>query len=625
MWQFMPETARELGMRIDWWVDERRDPVRATDGAVKMLRWLRGQFGSLFVAAAAYNGGPGRVSRGVALVAASEAADAAGGTVDSAAAAVLAALDGAERGDRSAAPLAGDAPNAPPSPAVGEARFFALADAGVIAAETRNYVPQLIAAALVGKEAARHGIAVRREAPLAYDEVRVPALTPLAAVAAASRSGRAELLDLNPHLLRGMTPPGGSYVVRVPDGRGDGAAARLAALDPEDRRAFRRLVTRKREAFESLADRAGVGGGLLRAYNPGLATVERGRYRGRLVSNQAVRVPTAAVLAYARAVHTVGAPGALPALPAPPPEPKPAARTKRGATAAARGTSDETSRDGTAKGADARDADAKGADTKDVDAKGTEAKGANAKDGDANGAEARSATARRPAAARDADAEPGRSAVGGAARGESKRGAASAGAAKAGSAKAGSAKAGSARASNAKAGSAKTPSAKGGGAKAGGQKRTAESGADDRASRVRGGRSAGPARGGERPTTAGSRRARAPEPVGGAPGAPPTGSGVRRCRVAGRSGGAGSAASQWPERPPRFSTTRTPTSSVARSTPLTMSYTVSMATVAAVSASISTPCPPPCAPWRARAPRAARRRARAPRRRGPAAPGGRGG
>jgi membrane-bound lytic murein transglycosylase D len=212
------------------------------------------------------------------------------------------------------------------TPAVGEARFFALAEAGVIAAETRNYVPQLIAAALVGKETARHGIVVRREAPLAYDEVRVPALTPLAAVAAAAGASRAELLDLNPHLLRGMTPPGGAYHVRVPSGRGDGAAARLADLDADDRRAFRRVVTRKRESFDALAGRAGVSVSLLRTYNPGLETVSRGKFRGTLVSNQAVRVPTAAVLAYARSVPAYGAPGGLASLPAPPPEPKTAER-----------------------------------------------------------------------------------------------------------------------------------------------------------------------------------------------------------------------------------------------------------------------------------------------------------
>lgn len=316
MWQFMAETARDVGLRVDWWVDERRDPVRATDAAVRMMKWLRGQFGSLFVAAAAYNGGPGRVSRGIAQLAATDAAN-------DAAAAVLAAFD-------SSRAVPNDTPGAPPNAAAGagpratgDARFFALADAGVLRSETVNYVPQLIAAALVAKEADREGLRVRRAEPLAYDEVRVPALTPLAAVAAAGRCSRAEILDLNPHLLRGMTPPGGATVVRVPNGRGADAAERLPALGEDTRRAFRRLATRRRETFDALAGRADVSVGLLRAYNPRLETVARGRYRGRLVSGQAVRVPTAAVLAYARpGVGAGSGPGALPALPAPPPEPK---------------------------------------------------------------------------------------------------------------------------------------------------------------------------------------------------------------------------------------------------------------------------------------------------------------
>ena len=52
-------------MRVDWWMDERRDPARATDGAIKFLGYLQRQFGSLYLAAAAYNGGPGRVARGL--------------------------------------------------------------------------------------------------------------------------------------------------------------------------------------------------------------------------------------------------------------------------------------------------------------------------------------------------------------------------------------------------------------------------------------------------------------------------------------------------------------------------------------------------------------------------------
>ncbi|MDH5315874.1 MAG: lytic transglycosylase domain-containing protein, partial [Gemmatimonadota bacterium] len=65
MWQFMRGTGRWMGLRIDRWVDERRDPVKATDAAARYLALLTRQFGSHYLAAAAYNGGPGTVSRGL--------------------------------------------------------------------------------------------------------------------------------------------------------------------------------------------------------------------------------------------------------------------------------------------------------------------------------------------------------------------------------------------------------------------------------------------------------------------------------------------------------------------------------------------------------------------------------
>ncbi|HEU4630160.1 MAG TPA: transglycosylase SLT domain-containing protein [Gemmatimonadaceae bacterium] len=251
MWQFMAATARAVGLRVDWWVDERRDPVRSTDAAVRYLDDLRDEFdGSLYLAAAAYNGGSGRVSRGLAQFAA--------------------ALDEAE----------------------GEDRFFALAETGYLRDETRDYVPQLIAAALIAKSPGIYGIDVDTLPPFAYDSVRVPAATPLAAIAAASDTTVGAVRDLNPQYLRGITPPGDAETVRVPVGAGATFADRFAALPAEVRTAFTRVTTRDNGRLSAIARAHGFTEAQVAVYNPGI----RRNRRGLLVGGQEVLVPSRAVV-----------------------------------------------------------------------------------------------------------------------------------------------------------------------------------------------------------------------------------------------------------------------------------------------------------------------------------------
>jgi membrane-bound lytic murein transglycosylase D len=253
MWQFMTSTARDMGMRVDWWIDERRDPVRSTSGAVRFIRGLREQFGSLYLAAAAYNGGPGRVARGL-----SRYADDLEGTT-------------------------------------GEDVFFALAATGYLRNETKEYVPQLIAAALVAKEPQRYGMELVPEPPFAYDSVRVGPGTPLAAIAKAAGARVAEIQELNPHVLRGVTPPRDSFLVRVPVGRGDEFADALAALPKEDRVGLRTVESKKGESVATIARRAGISTKALGQFNPSLKRLKS----GNLAPGQRLVVPTPAVTAAA--------------------------------------------------------------------------------------------------------------------------------------------------------------------------------------------------------------------------------------------------------------------------------------------------------------------------------------
>ncbi len=253
MWQFMTSTAKSTGLRVDWWIDERRDPVRSTDGAIKFLKYLNEQFGSLYLAAAAYNGGPGRVSRGLTRYADE--------------------LDG-ETGD--------DA-------------FFALAETDYLRRETRDYVPRLIAAALIAKDPTRYGFDIDYDSALVYDTARVGPATPLSAVAKAAGATVSTIIELNPEVLRGMTPPKDSFTVRIPLGAGESFDSSFAALPREERTAWKRATTRKGETITKLARRAGVSSKDLRWYNPSLHVTRS----GHVSSGRTVMFPSKEVVAAA--------------------------------------------------------------------------------------------------------------------------------------------------------------------------------------------------------------------------------------------------------------------------------------------------------------------------------------
>lgn len=249
MWQFMTSTARDMGMRVDWWIDERRDPVKSTTAAVRFIKELRAQFGSLYLAAAAYNGGPVRIARGL---------------------------------RRYADDLEGTA---------GDDLFFALAEKDYLRNETREYVPQLIAAALIAKDPDRYGLKINKLTAYTYDSVRVGPSTPLAAIAHAADEKVSSIQELNPQILRGMTPPRDSFFVRLPAGKADSFAIAFDALPSSERAAYKIVESKKGETVATVAKRAGLSSKLVSAFNPNLKTLKS----GNLAPGQAVLVPTPAV------------------------------------------------------------------------------------------------------------------------------------------------------------------------------------------------------------------------------------------------------------------------------------------------------------------------------------------
>lgn len=230
MWQFMVPTARGYGLRVDGWVDERRDPIRATDAAARHLHDLTTRFGSHYLAAAAYNGGAGRVGRGLSRMG------------------------------------VGDL-NAPLDLSSDDA-FFELADTRLIYQETKDYVPKLIAAALIAKEPTRYGFrAPAPSSPFPLDSVVVDGGTGLDLIARLADTPLDALRELNPHLLRLVTPPGRSYSVRLPANRAESVTRRYAAVPEAERRAIASHTVRKGETVANLASRYGVSASLIRSAN----------------------------------------------------------------------------------------------------------------------------------------------------------------------------------------------------------------------------------------------------------------------------------------------------------------------------------------------------------------------
>lgn len=206
-WQLIPGTGRRYGLRIDRYVDERRDPVKSTHAAAQYLKDLHDMFGDWHLSLAAYNTGEMNIVR------------------------IL------ERRRIES--------------------FWEMSERGYLYRETSDFVPEFLAALQIAAAPEAYGFEAPNDLPPTYDIVDVERSLSLSTIAQLSGSSTESLKELNPALHRGVVPPNG-YAIRVPKGTKDTLEVALAnykgplapslAAEPRSRKGKPARVTSKAQA-----------------------------------------------------------------------------------------------------------------------------------------------------------------------------------------------------------------------------------------------------------------------------------------------------------------------------------------------------------------------------------------
>jgi len=204
-WQFIYLTGKRYGLKVNWWVDERRDPEKSTIAATKYLKDLYDIFECWYLAAAGYNAGEGKIANAMKRYRTED--------------------------------------------------FWQLTKYRYLKQETKDYVPQMIAAALIAKDPEKYGFAdIEYQEPLQYEKVRVPAVIDLRLIAKACEISVDELKDLNPELLRWCTPPDSpDYEIKIPFERKELFLKNFEALQPVQKFQFKTHIVKKGDTFSGIA------------------------------------------------------------------------------------------------------------------------------------------------------------------------------------------------------------------------------------------------------------------------------------------------------------------------------------------------------------------------------------
>ena len=193
MWQFIYSTGKNYGLKRDWYVDERRDPVKATHAACEYLKDLNEQFDNWYLALAAYNCGAGRISRASKLHQ----------TYD----------------------------------------FWQMHS---LPRESRNYIPYYLAAAIIAKDPDHYGFKISKSKPFSYEEVVLENSADLAVLSRVAGIKVKTLRKYNPELRQSATPADRPYLLKLPKGKKEQFLARWNSIPESERFAPQFIVHRVR-------------------------------------------------------------------------------------------------------------------------------------------------------------------------------------------------------------------------------------------------------------------------------------------------------------------------------------------------------------------------------------------
>ena len=193
MWQFIYSTGKNYGLKRDWYIDERRDPIKATGAACEYLKDLNEQFDNWYLALAAYNCGSGRISRASKLHQ----------TYD----------------------------------------FWQMHS---LPRESRNYIPYYLAAAIIMKDPEKYGFTIPKVKPFSYEEVVLEHSADLAVLSRVAGIKVKTLRKYNPELRQSATPADNPYLLKLPKGKKEQFLERWNSIPESERFAPQFIVHRVR-------------------------------------------------------------------------------------------------------------------------------------------------------------------------------------------------------------------------------------------------------------------------------------------------------------------------------------------------------------------------------------------